>query len=49
MTPAAELAAADIVLCTYDVLRKELNLEPQATERRQLRGVKKYEVRSLSD
>ena len=41
---AAELARADIVLTTYDVLRRDLNLEPQAAATRSLRGVKKYEV-----
>ena len=44
---AAELAAADIVLATYDTLRRDLNLEPMASEGRELRRAKKYEVSSL--
>ena len=43
---AVDLAAADIVLTTYDVLRRDLNFQPQDTEARQLRRKKKYEVGS---
>ena len=45
---AVDLAAADIVLTTYDVLRRDFNFQPQDTEARQLRRKKKYEVGSPS-
>ena len=32
------------MLTTYDVLRLDLNRQPQLVENRQLRGKKKYEV-----
>lgn len=42
---AAQLAAAHVVLTTYDVLRRDLNHEPgQAGAQRSLRFGKKYEV-----
>lgn len=42
---AAHLAAADIVLTTYDVLRRDLHHEPgDAAFQRTLRVGKKYEV-----
>ena len=42
---AAQLAAADVVLTTYEVLRRDLNHEPgEVGAQRSLRYGKKYEV-----
>jgi E3 ubiquitin-protein ligase SHPRH len=46
---AAELAAADIVLTTYDVLRADLCHQPQLEQQeRALRRPKRYQVRALA-
>lgn len=45
VTTAAELAAADIVLTTYDVLRRDVWHQPDAEAKtHSLRRRKKYEV-----
>jgi len=43
---AAQLAAADIVLTTYDIIRKEVALQPQTegVPERNLRHRKRYGV-----
>lgn len=50
LVTAADLAAADIVLTTYDVLKRDVYHQPQgeAGEQRSLRHRKKYEVGAAS-
>lgn len=45
---AAQLAAVDIVLTTYEVLRRDVHHQPAAAAGgRSMRGRKKYEVRRI--